>query len=104
MGSLARFPYRLKVEPGETSKWEVPETGKALEPPNTKNLGFGHVYSPQFPPAKHPLAFLKHSSSSRTRFPPLSRELPAASVESPTMSKVPVIVSRADVERSQRSA
>jgi hypothetical protein len=43
MSSLARFPYRLQVESGETSKWEVQETGKAPEPPNTKNPGFGHV-------------------------------------------------------------
>jgi hypothetical protein len=37
MSSLARFPYRLLVELGETSKWEVQETGKAPEPPNSKN-------------------------------------------------------------------
>jgi hypothetical protein len=41
IGSLARFPYRLKVESGETSKWEVQETGKAPEPPNTKIQGLG---------------------------------------------------------------
>jgi hypothetical protein len=41
MASLARFPYRLKVESGETSKWEVQETGKAPEPPNTKIQGLG---------------------------------------------------------------
>lgn len=58
MSSLARFPYRLLVEFGETSKWEVQETGKASEPPNSKTFGFGHVTHPQFPPAIKSANFL----------------------------------------------
>jgi hypothetical protein len=57
MSSLARFPYRLLVELGETSKWEVQETGKAPKPPNSK-IGFGHVTYPQFPPSIKSANFL----------------------------------------------
>jgi len=37
MGSLAGFAHQLLVEFDEPSKWGVQETGKAPEPPNSKN-------------------------------------------------------------------
>ena len=53
MGSLAGFAHQLLVEFDGPSKWEVQETGKAPEPPNSKNLGLGTSHIRSFrPPCK----------------------------------------------------
>ena len=50
MGSLAGFAHRLLVEFDGTSKWEVQETGKAPEPPNSKVKGLGTSHFLSFRP------------------------------------------------------
>ena len=86
MSSLARFPYRLMVESGETSKWEVQETGKAPEPPNTKNPGLGTSNIRSFRPPNITASIPQISSNSRTRFPLQPRSCqPSSLTNNPTL-------------------
>jgi hypothetical protein len=81
MGSLARFPYRLKVESGETSKWEVQETGKAPEPPNTKIQGLGTSNIRSFRPPNTTASIPQTLLQLPNPLPPLSRKLRASCYE-----------------------
>ena len=69
MGSLAGFAHRLLVEFDGPSKWEVLETGKAPEPPNSRIGVWARPISAVSARQISASFSSDVSSSSQTRFP-----------------------------------